>query len=148
MRALRILALILVVLAIGALAFRYGGTFKLSGPWHAQDQGPNQDPGLGGVGPVVPLEPFLVTQWQNDRQEWTSVTFELEVDDDQGRDAVKARTSEIRSQILALLADTQLSAVGEASDYEALKLKVQNRIQPLLVGHRIRRVLITEFLSQ
>lgn len=136
------------MLVVGILAFRYGGTFKLSGPWRSQTQGPTEGSGLGDVGPVVPLEPFLVTEWENDRQQWITVTFELEVDDDQSRDSVKARMSEIRSQILALLADTQLSAIGEASDYEALKLKVKNRLQPILPTRPIRRVLITEFLIQ
>jgi len=76
------------------------------------------------------------------------VTFELEVNDDQGRDALKSRTSEIRSEILKLLADVQLSTIEDADGYQALKAQVQNRIQPLVPNHTIRRVLITEFLSQ
>jgi len=55
---------------------------------------------------------------------------------------------EIRSQVLALLADLKLSTIEDSADYEALKTQVQKRIQPLLPDHPIRRVLITEFLSQ
>jgi flagellar basal body-associated protein FliL len=77
-----------------------------------------------------------------------TVTFELEVSDDQGRDALKSRTSEVRSEILKLLADVQLSTIEDANGYEALKTLVQKRVQALMPSHPIRRVLITELLSQ
>ena len=62
----------------------------------------------GDVGPVVRLEPFLSTEWEENRERLNTVTFELEVNDEQGRDAVKSRTSEIRSEILKLLANVWL----------------------------------------
>jgi flagellar basal body-associated protein FliL len=89
----------------------------------------------------------LVTEWEDDRQRLVTITFELEVADSEGRDAVKSRTSVIRSAILSLLADTQLGAVGDPADFERLKAKVQSRLQPLLPEHPIRRVLITDFLT-
>ena len=148
MRAFSIVGLSLLVLVAGILAFRYGGNFNWSMQWRPPDQGTAPAAELGDVGPVVPLEPFLVTEWEGEEQHWITVTFELEVEDALARDAVKARTSEIRSRILALLADTHLNAMGDASEYEMLKTKVHNRIQTLLPNHTIRRVLITEFLTQ
>jgi flagellar basal body-associated protein FliL len=95
----------------------------------------------------VRLDPFLVTEWEDERERHLTVTFELEVEDNQGRDDVIAHTSKIRSEVLALLADIQLYAIGDTAEYEALKKQVQNRIQPIVPNHRIRRVLITELLS-
>ena len=100
------------------------------------------------MGPVLRLDPFLFTEWEDNRERLNTVTFELEVSDDQGRDALKSRTSEIRSEILKLLADIPPSTIGDAESYEALKTQVQKRIQPLVPSHPIRRVLITEFLSE
>jgi flagellar basal body-associated protein FliL len=117
-------------------------------PWSSQAQGLAGKPGPGDVGPVVRLDPFLFTEWEDNRERLNTVTFELEVNGDQGRDALKSRTSEIRSEILKLLADVQLSTIEDADGYQALKAQVQNRIQPLVPNHTIRRVLITEFLSQ
>jgi flagellar basal body-associated protein FliL len=97
---------------------------------------------------VVRLEPFLVTEREDDRERYVTVTFELEVNDDEGRQAITARTSKIRSEILALLADVRLNDIGDAADYEALKTQVQKRIQPLVPTRVIRRVLITEFLIE
>jgi flagellar basal body-associated protein FliL len=148
MRVFRIAGVSLVVLGLGLLLFRYGGSFKWSNPWSLQAQGQERVPGPGEVGPVVQLDPFVVADSGDEQGRLNTVTFELEVNDEQGRDAVKARTSEIRSEILALLADLQLSTIEDASDYEALKAQVQKRIQPLVSSHPIRRVLITEFLSQ
>ena len=148
MRVFRLVSVSLLVLTVGLLLFRYGGNFKWSMPWSAQNQGLAGKTGPGDVGPVVRLDPFLFTEWEDDRERLNTVTFELEVDDDQGRDALKSRTSEIRSEILKLLADVQLSTIEDADGYQALKAQVRNRIQPLVPSHTIRRVLITEFLSQ
>jgi flagellar basal body-associated protein FliL len=142
MKTLQVASVIVAVLVVGILLFRNGGTFR----WALPSSSPVT--GTGEVGPVVPLDPFLVTESGEDGPHLITVTFEVETSDDQGRDAVKARTSEIRSAILTELADTHLDDIGDPEDYEALKKKVQKRIQPLLPTHPIRRVLITEFLTQ
>jgi flagellar basal body-associated protein FliL len=113
-----------------------------------QSQTPTEKAGPGEVGPVVRLEPFLFTEWEDNGERMNTVTFELEVNDDEGRDALKSRTSEVRSEILKLLADVQLSTIEDANGYEALKVLVQKRVQALMPSHPIRRVLITELLSQ
>lgn len=148
MRTIGIISASLVVLAVGLWVFRHGREFKWQVRWRSLAQGLAGAPGPEDVGPVVRLDPFLVTEWEGDRQRYVTVTFELEVDDDQGRQAVTARTSKIRSEILALLADLRLSDMGDATEYEALKTQVQKRIQPLAPMHPIRRVLITEFLIE
>ena len=148
MRVFRIVSISLIVLTVGLLVLRYGGGFEWSLPWFSQAQGLAGKAGPGDVGPVVRLEPFLFTEWEENRERLNTVTFELEVNDEQGRDAVKSRTSEIRSEILKLLADVQLSTIEDAEGYAELKAQVQKRIQPLVPSHPIRRVLITEFLSQ
>jgi flagellar basal body-associated protein FliL len=147
-KALKVGSAILAVLGAGFLAFRYGGNFKWSVPWSSHGAGTSEISGEGDVGPVVHFDPFLVTEWADNGEHVTTVTFEVEVSDDEGRDAVKARTSEIRSAILTVLADTHLDDIGDPADYDALKRKVLNRIQPFLPTHPIRRVLITEFLTQ
>jgi len=144
----KVVSVVLAVLVAGLLAFRFGGSFRWSLPWSSQGTGTSGISGIGDVGPVVRFDPFVVTEWVDNAQHLATVTFEVEVSDNQGRDAVKSRTSEIRSAILTVLADTHLDDIGEPADYEALKKKVQNRIQPLLPAHPIRRVLITEFLTQ
>lgn len=148
MRVFKIVSVSLIALTVGFLLFRYGGNFKWSLPWFSQGQWMTGKPEPGEVGPVVRLDPFVFTEWEDNRERLNTVTFELEVSDDQGRDALKSRTSEIRSEILKLLADVQLSTMEDSEGYETLKAQVQKRIQPLVPSHPIRRVLITEFLSQ
>lgn len=145
-QAFKVASVILAVLGAGFLGVRYGGSFKWSFPWISQGAGTSGGP--GDVGPVVHFDPFLVTEWGEKGQHVVTVTFEVEVSDNDGREAVQSRTSEIRSAILTVLADTHLDDIGDPADYDALKRKVQNRIQPLLPAHPIRRVLITEFLTQ
>ena len=148
MRVLTIVSVCLVVLAVGLLLFGYGGNFKWSLPGSSQAPGLSEKPGLGDVGPVVRLDPFVFTELDDNRERVNTVTFELEVNDEQGRDALKSRTSEIRSEVLKVLADVQWSTADDAEGYAALKAQVQARLQPLMPSHPIRRVLITEFLSQ
>jgi flagellar basal body-associated protein FliL len=147
MRALKLIVMSLVALGIGFLMVRHGGDFKWPGQLRSLPPGAGGPSDPGDVGPVVRLDPFLVTEWEDERERHLTVTFELEVEDNQGRDDVIAHTSKIRSEVLALLADIQLYAIGDTAEYEALKKQVQNRIQPIVPNHRIRRVLITELLS-
>jgi len=149
MRTFRIVGVSLVVLAVGLLLLvLYAGKDPWSLPWFSRAQGGSVNAGPGDVGPVVKLDPFVFTEWSDNRERVNTVTFELEVTDDEGRDALKSRTSEVRAEVLKLLADIQLSTVEDAEGYEALKAQVQARLQPLMPSHPIRRVLITEFLSQ
>jgi len=147
MTPFKIISLVLALLVVGLLAARYGGGFKLSVPIASEGLSPAESTGLGEVGPVVRLEPFVVSELEGNGEHVSTVTFEVEVSDTSGRDAVKSRTSEIRSVILSVLADTKLSDVGDQEDFAALKKKVQGRVQSLLPEHLVRRVLITEFLS-
>jgi flagellar basal body-associated protein FliL len=147
MKILKISSLVLFVLVVAVLASRYGGSFRLSLAQPAQALPPAQGPGTDDVGPVVRFEPFLVSEWEGTVQHMSTVTFEVEVNDSHDRDALKSRTSEIRSAILTVLADTKLGDLGIPEDFDGLKKKVQGQIQSLLPGQVVRRVLITEFLT-
>lgn len=147
MRIFKALSAVFFVLVVVALVVRYGGDFQLSMPQPAKVMAPAEVPGVADVGPVVRFEPFLVSEWDDDAQHMSTVTFEVEVNDSHDRDALKLRTSEVRSAILTVLADAKLRDLGIPEDFEVLKKKVQGRIQALLPDHAVRRVLITEFLT-
>jgi flagellar basal body-associated protein FliL len=147
MKSLMIISLVLVVLTVGALAVRYGGGFKLAAAPPPAGELPAEGQGLGDVGPVVKLDPFVVSSAESSEQHMSTVTFEVEVADAEARDAIKARSSAVRSAILNVLADTKLNDIGDPEDFAALKNKVQRRLQSVLPEHIVRRVLITEFLS-
>ncbi len=147
MTPIKVISLVLAVLVVGLLAARYGGGFKLSLPFSSEVPASAEGTGLGEVGPVVRFEPFVVSDCEGNGQHVSTVTFEVEVSDTSGRDAVKSRLSGIRSAILSVLADTKLSDTGNPEGFASLKKKVQGRVQSLLPNHLVRRVLITEFLS-
>ena len=143
----KIISLVLALLVVGFLAAGYGGGFKLSVPSTPESPAPAEGTGLGEVGPVVQFDPFVVSENEGDGQHVSTVTFEVEVTDTSGRNAVKSRLSEIRSAILTVLADSKQSDIGDPEDFAVLKEKVQARVQSLLPDHLVRRVLITEFLT-
>jgi flagellar basal body-associated protein FliL len=147
MKPFKVIGLVLAVPVLGLLAARFGGSFKVSVPPSAEVPAQAEGTGLGDVGPVVQFEPFVVSDWEGTGSHVNTVTFEVEASDNAGRDALRSHTSEIRSAILTVLADTKLSEIGAPEDFAALKTKVQGRVQSLLPDHSIRRVLITEFLS-
>lgn len=147
MKFLTFISVCLAVVALGVLIARYGRDFKVSAPPPSPLPMPTEGQGLGDVGPVVRFEPFVISDANNDGQHMNTVTFEVEVNDAQGRDILKSRTSEIRSAILTILADAKLSDIGDPEDFTNLKKKVQSRIEDLLPADIVRRVLITEFLS-
>jgi flagellar basal body-associated protein FliL len=147
MKFLTFISVCLAIAALGVLTARYGGGFRLSAAPPSPLPVPTEGQGLGDVGPVVRFEPFVMSEVNNDGQHMNTVTFEVEVSDAQGRDILKSRTSEIRSAILTILADTKLSDIGVPEDFTNLKKKVQSRIEEIVPDQVVRRVLITEFLS-
>jgi flagellar basal body-associated protein FliL len=147
MKPVSIIGVVLALLAAGALAVRYGGDFRLSTPSATAQPATAGGEGAGDVGPVVRLEPFVVSEVAGEGQHTSTVTFEVEVNDAGAQAALKSRTSEIRSAILTVLADTKLSDIGDPEGFATLKQSVQKRVQAILPEHAVRRVLITEFLS-
>jgi flagellar basal body-associated protein FliL len=147
MRFLLVGALVLSGLALGVLLVHYGGGFKLSTPTPLAEPVKAEAVGLGDVGPVVRLDPFVVSETASEGEHTSTVTFEVEVSDAQGQAVFKSRTSQIRSAILTVLADTKLSDIGDPEGFAALKQSVHKRVQAILPDHVVRRVLITEFLS-
>jgi flagellar basal body-associated protein FliL len=147
MKSLKITAVVLAVLAVVGLAARYGGNFKLSTlSATAQPVGAGGT-GLADVGPVVRLDPFVVSELAGEDEHTSTVTFEVEVRDASAQSVFKSHTSEIRSVILTVLADTKLNEIGDPEGFATLKQRVQQRVQSILPEHVVRRVLITEFLS-
>ena len=147
MKSLKIIAVLLALLAAVVLAVRYGGDFKLSTPYATARPVGAEGTVPGDVGPVVRLEPFVVSEIAGQGEHTSTVTFEVEVSDARGQSVFKSRTSAIRSAILTVLADTKLSDIGDPEDLATLKRRVQQRVQSILPEHLVRRVLITEFLS-
>lgn len=147
MKTLQIIGVVLAVLAAVVVAVRYGGDFKLSTPTATAQPVKAEGAGVGDVGPVVRLDPFVVSEMAGEGQHTSTVTFEVEVSDAQGQSVFKSRTSQIRSAILTVLADTKLSEIGDPEGFATLKQSVQKRVQAILPDHVVRRVLITEFLS-
>lgn len=147
MKALTIITLCLTVLVLGLLGARYGSGFKLAAPPSQEPPPPSPPLQPGDVGPVVQLDPFVVSETDEDGEHMNTVTFEVEVSDPQARDDFKARTSEIRSAILTVLADTRLSDIGDPEDFANLKKKVRARVESIVPADNVRRILITEFLS-
>lgn len=147
MKLVKTISLYLAVLALGALLVRYGRGLKLSPstpppPPTMEEQAPQHD-----VGPVVRLDPFVTSDVNSEGRHMTTVTFEVEVVDRRARDLLESRTSEIRSEILTILADAKLSEIGDPEDFANLKKKVQSRIESVVPAEIVRRVLITQFLS-
>jgi flagellar basal body-associated protein FliL len=147
MKFLTFISVCLAIVALGVLVVRYGHGFTFSTPPPSPPAVPTEGQGVGDVGPVVRLEPFVMSDVNDDGEHMSTVTFEVEVNDAQARDILKSRTSEIRSAILTVLADTKLSDIGVPEDFANLKKKVQSRIEDIVPDQVVRRVLITEFLS-
>lgn len=146
MKLVKPISLVLALLAVGLLVARYGRSFTLGLQPSPKAPVPALEAPSNDVGPVVRLDPFVVSEGDSDRH-MATVTFEVEVSDNRARDAVKSHTSAIRSAILTVLADTKLNDIGDPEDLNRLKERVQGRVQSILPARLVRRVLITEFLS-
>ena len=103
MRIFRLISVSLVLFTVGLLVLWYGAGFKWQMPWRSLAQGRAGAAGPAEVGPVVRREPFLVTEWDGERERYVTVTFELEVTDDEGRLSVSLQAPAVAVSLIKQL---------------------------------------------
>jgi len=142
------------------LLFNLGGTgyvayqgIKLGGALHAVAAGGSheekeKEKAGNEVGPVTPLDPFIVNLNEPQASRYLKASFELEVTSPEVVHQLEKLKRPVRDEVLRYLsslsvADTQ----GEAGKAKIQK-EVVARIDHLVGGDRVRRLFFVEFVVQ
>jgi flagellar FliL protein len=102
----------------------------------------------GTMGPVQPLETFIVNLNSSDGQHYLKATMSLELNDEATVKEVTERNAQLRDAIIILLSSKTVEEVTKLEGKEMLKREVVSRVNSFLTQGKAKRVYFTEFVVQ
>jgi len=100
-------------------------------------------------GPKYDLDPFVVNLIDDGRgPRYLKVEMKFELEDEEVREEIDGRISQIRDELLILLSSKRQTDVETTDGKRILKDEVFTRVNKVLVTGRIKRVYFTDFVVQ
>jgi len=102
-----------------------------------------------GIGPLYPLENFIVNMADAGGSRYLRVTLQLELDDTKKfAEALDTRKPQLRDAILTVLASKRYEEVSSAQGKLILKQELLRRLNSLVTEGTIVNIYFTEFVAQ
>lgn len=98
------------------------------------------------VGPLVPLETFLVNLSGTDGNRLLKVNLELEVSGDGVIEEIEKRNPQIRDIIIILLSSKSYREVSSKTGKDELRAQIKDTLNSFLTKGNVVNVLYTEFI--
>jgi flagellar FliL protein len=148
-----IIVLLLILLIVGGLV----AYFLLSGD---EDQQANQPQApqkvekkknvesLTEIGPIYPLDQFIVNLVSNNSSRYLKCKIDLELDSPDLQKEVDKKLPAIRDLIIRILSSKTVEEIQTAKGKEKLKEEIKRKINEILTTGEIRHVYFTEFVIQ
>jgi flagellar FliL protein len=145
---------LIIALAIFLLAGI--GTFaslKLLGKKNTQvvaegENDPKKDETNGEIGPMFPLDPFIVNLADGDGKRYLKLTMELELEEEKTSEELEKRSAQIRDTVLTLLTSKTFVEIKDVAGKFKLREQITGRVNTHLKLGKIRQVYFTEFVIQ
>lgn len=140
-------ALVLVVLAVlgGGGFFAY--QTLLPAPSATEEPKPPPEPKVA-MGPVYPMDPFLVNLADPGRPRFLKVVLQLELDGDGVAAELDALKPKVRDALLTLLSSKASADLTTVADKERLRNEIIHRLNAFLSSGRVVEVYFIEFVVQ
>ena len=100
------------------------------------------------MGPVTPLESFIVNLADQDANRYLKLTAHLEVANESVVSAVEARNPQIRDAFITLLASKSIADVADVKGKVKLRREMIMRLNDILGEGSVTQVYFTEFIVQ
>ncbi|GAB4246445.1 flagellar basal body-associated FliL family protein [Deferrisoma sp.] len=137
---------LLLVLAGGGF-FAYKMFFAAPPPEEAEQAPPPPQPKVT-LGPIYPLDPFLVNLADPGRPRFLKVVMQLELDGDAVSAELDTLRPKVRDALLTLLASKTSAELVTVADKEKLRNEILHRLNSFLGTGRVVEVYFTEFVVQ
>ena len=103
----------------------------------------------GGIGPLYPMENFIVNMADSGGTRYLRVTLQLELDQTKKfPEMLDMRKPQLRDAILTVLASKRYEEVSSAQGKLILKQELLRRINSLVTEGTIVNIYFTEFVAQ
>ena len=100
------------------------------------------------MGPVYPMDPFLVNLADQGRPRFLKVVIQLELDADPVSAELDALKPKVRDALLTLLSSKGSADLVTVADKERLRNEILHRLNAFLSAGRVVEVYFTEFVVQ
>jgi flagellar protein FliL len=99
-------------------------------------------------GPMLKLDNFVIQLKTTDTERYIRVAFDLEIVNEQEKDAVTARLSQIRDSIISYFSDRTLDELRGSAGMDRTKEQLFKRLDDLVGGRRLKALYLTDFIVQ
>lgn len=145
----RVILLLVFVVMLAGVA---GGGFVAYNTWvasrTASEGAPAPPPPKVTLGPVYPVEPFLVNLADPGRSKFLKVVLQLELDTSAVVPELDGLKPKVRDSLLTLLSSKSSADLATVADKERLRNEIIHRLNAFLAAGRVVEVYFTEFVVQ
>ena len=100
------------------------------------------------LGPIFPLDTFIVNLADKGGKRYLRITIDLELDDEELESEVAKRLPQVRDSILTILPTKRFEDISSAKGKTALRDQMLERINGLLARGQITNIYFKEFVVQ
>ena len=147
--------IIIIAIALIVLAIIGGGFFmlwqKLSAlekPKDAEAAKAPEKADHGGMGPVFPLDSFIVNLSDQGGKRYLRVTLGLELADPKFAEELTKRLPQIRDSILMILPSRKVDELQTTEGKNLLRTEIITNLNELFGKEIVKKIYITEFVIQ
>ena len=147
LKKLIVMCLVLAILGGGGFAgWKFFLANKMSSSEDGSDNVKVKESTASGI--LFKMEPFIVNLLDQDGKRYLKTQFQVEVDGEEVKKELQARTPHVRDAILLLLTSKSFSQIGDPRGKLELRSELIERINSVLKSGTIRTVYFTEFVVQ
>jgi flagellar FliL protein len=103
---------------------------------------------IAEVGPIYPLDQFIVNLINNNANRYLKCKISLELDSPELQQEIDKKLPAIRDRIINILSSKTVEEIQTAKGKEKLKEEIKRKINEILTTGEIRHVYFTEFVIQ
>jgi flagellar FliL protein len=103
---------------------------------------------IAEVGPIYPLDQFIVNLINNNANRYLKCKISLELDSPELQQEIDKKLPAIRDRIINILSSKTVEEIQTAKGKEKLKEEIKRKINEILTIGEIRHVYFTEFVIQ
>jgi len=103
---------------------------------------------LTEIGPIYPLDKFIVNLVSNNSERYLKCKISLELDAPELQQEVDKKLPAVRDTIIQILSSKTVEEIQTAKGKEKLKEEIKRKLNEMLTTGEIRHVYFTEFVIQ
>jgi flagellar FliL protein len=143
--------LIVFMLGMGGGLFLMWNKLSALDAQSTADAGEESEQGAGleqPLGPILPLDTFIVNLADKSGNRYLRVTMALELETNQLEDELNKRLPQVRDSILMILPTKRFEDISSAEGKTALRDQILEKINSILVLGKITNIYFKEFVIQ